>query len=116
MSITPVPELERLLDEHAEAKREFDKPLPRDEVEFYKREDRLLAAVGNVQKAATLDTLRALVAVARAAWVLADNIDTYCPCCDSHLEIVTEPLFDDATKVYAALAPLVKEADHALET
>ena len=59
----------------------------------------------------TDDTIRALLDVAEAAWVLADNIDTYCPCCDSHLEIVTVPLCDDAAKVYAALAPLVKEAD-----
>ncbi len=99
MSITPVPELDRLLDEHAEAKVEFDKPLPRDEVEFYKREDRLLAAVGNVQKAATLDTLRALVNVAEAArwsWALAED----CPsCCNSE---PTDALF-------AALAPLFPE-------
>ena len=96
MSITPVPELDRLLDEHAEAKVEFDKPLPRDEVEFYKREDRLLAAVGNVQKAATLDTLRALVNVAEAA-------DIFCAC-----ERGGEPISRMSMEI--ALAPLVKEA------
>ena len=93
-----IDELERLLDEHAEAKVEFDKPLPRDEVEFYKREDRLLAAVGNVQKAATLDTLRALVNVAKAA-------DIFCAC-----ERGGEPISRMSMEI--ALAPLVKEADH----
>lgn len=97
MVITSVAELERLLDEYDEAKREFDKPLPRDEMEFYKREDRLLAAVGDVQKAATFDTIRALVNAAKAA-------DIFCAC-----ERGGEPIGRMSMEI--ALAPLVKEAD-----
>jgi hypothetical protein len=100
MTITSVPELERLLDEYAAAKVEFDKPMPVSDIEFYKREDRLLRAVGDVQKAATRDTVRALIDAAKAGNRVVRRL--YVPdgygtveACIYDLRTANAPLFPD---------------------
>ena len=103
-------DLRAALDELDAAIAEREQPLPVDEVTFMRRQSRMISASKRLWDTVDADTIRALLDVAEAAWVFADNIDTYCPCCDSHLEIVTVPTESSAAKVYAALAPLVKEA------
>ena len=89
-------------DELDAARAEFDRPLPVLEIDFIKREDRLLCAIGNVQKIASIDTIRALLDVAEAAREVGIYID------EDYFNAAEERVFG---RLAASLAPLVKEAD-----
>lgn len=99
-------ELRVACDELDAARTEFDKPMPVSDVEFYKRNDRLLLAISNVQKLSTTDTIRALLDAAEAA--AASGCYTCVGLLDS--QSAGWPCNAPAARLRNALAPLVKEA------